>query len=38
MREYKIVEISETELEDLIRQGTHLIEDGLKLSDVKDRG
>jgi hypothetical protein len=30
MREYKIVEISETHLEDLIRQGAHLIEDGLR--------
>lgn len=30
MRKYEIVEISETKLEDLIRQGSHLIEDGLR--------
>ena len=41
VKNYKIVEVSEKELEDLIRQGTHLIEDGLKYVDHQrktDRG
>lgn len=41
MKNYKIVEVSETKLEDLIRQGTHLIEEGLQYVGHKrltDRG
>jgi len=41
MKNYKTLEVSEAELEDLIRQGTHLIEEGLQYVDhqrMTDRG
>ena len=33
MKKYQVVEVSETELEDLVRQAPELIEDGLKFVD-----
>ncbi len=41
MKNYKTVEVSETQLEDLIRQAPHLIEEGLRYVDhqrMTDRG
>ena len=41
MKKYRWVEVSETKLEDLIRQGTDLIEEGLVFVDhqrMTDRG
>lgn len=37
MKNYKVVEVSESELEDLIRQAPHLIEEGLKYIDHQRR-
>ena len=35
MRKYRIVEVSETELEDLVRRAPELIEAGLKLLTIR---